>query len=186
MVYQPKVVQMFGIVTDLEKRFICPEAALEYYSGQPVFPRVPRHRLLYENDITPRICVAPTLEDCITAIGVEKFSQCCRYCGDYPVFDCLSNKIYPIIIQEFGLDEPYYKPSANEVSDVAWTREAWICQSATPIDTELVWLHNRSIFADGLEGDEGPLICVDVSFLSGPPQWGVHPWLNNMVGSSAC
>jgi len=182
MVYQPRVVQMFRIVTDLEKRFSCPGAALKYYSGQPVFPKIPRHRLLFEDGVTPRICVAPTVEDCITAIGVEKFSYSSCFWGTAPMRDFETCEVFPIIIQKFGNNEAYYKPSYREVPDVAWTNEMWIREPATPIDTKLVWLDGGSIFAnysEDSEGNEGPIICMDVQFHLDPPPWGLHPWLKN-------
>ena len=78
---------MYRIEANLENRFPDLKTALAAFSKDiEVMPVLPATRNEREDSTTPRICVAPTLEDCITGIGVlGRFRR--TLSGNEEVFD---------------------------------------------------------------------------------------------------
>ena len=96
---------MYHLVANLEERFACIGEALEHYAPDlPVFPKVPASRMLFEDGITPRICVAPSVEECITAMGIRRFERCI---ADECIPEYLKNEVYPVLLLSFSENEDY-------------------------------------------------------------------------------
>lgn len=151
------------------------EAVAACESGMLLTPHVPPTRLPNEEATTPRLCVAPCVEQCLTAIG--PLGALARCLGANPEAAEYENKheAYPVIVFEIPDSTPVYHPTKEEVPDVEKTGEAWICEPIRPQTASLVWLGSESLLLD--PGDES--VCVGVSFL--PEQslrFKCHPWLD--------
>lgn len=172
---------MYHVIANLEKHFRSADKALEYYDLQfPIIPKIPSTRMSREDGITPRICVAPTIEDCFTAMGMHRFLRCVE---SFLHFDTPEEKeVYPFLLLSFSQFEGYYTPSEKEVPDVGVTNEHWLRKPACPETVDLLWLTSNSIAWDqDINADDfgqGSEICAVVDYLKEPPAWGIHPWLD--------
>lgn len=166
---------MYHVAANLEGRFNSVDEALRFYTS--VFEaKVPKTRSPGEDAVTPRICVAPTIEDCMSGIGLlGRLRRCLGGNDGAYSYAVAGNEIYPIIIVEFSKDEDYYKPTIDEVPDVDITNEYWIRYDALPISVRLVWLDMYSI---KWKSEDKPEICKQVEYYDIPPNWGNHPWIN--------
>ena len=67
----------YHVVADLEKRFGSSEEAVAAYTDALMIPQVSPRRMDDEDGKTLRICVAPTIEGCITALlNLLLFERC--------------------------------------------------------------------------------------------------------------
>lgn len=90
------------------------------------YPRIPKHRIEQEESTTPRVCVAPTIEDCLTGIPD----------GGYGLRTLLNNnnnkiKVFRIDTHKLGIQNQDVLPSVHLfreglVPDAATTNETWI------------------------------------------------------------
>ena len=69
-------------------------------------PRVPETIMRHENYWTPRICVSPSINGCLTAL--QRYKEGDVLC----VYECFSKN--------------YYQPTEEEVEDAPLTGEFWI------------------------------------------------------------
>ena len=75
-----------------------------------MFPRVPDSRLSYENAATKRVCFAPSIANCISAIPPKR-----------------AHGIMYVYIPVITDDTTGYRPSKTQVSDIDKTNEIWLC-----------------------------------------------------------
>lgn len=163
---------LYHVSAPLEGRFQSLEEVQLHIAIPPIFkPRIPFSRLPGEDNKTPRICLAPSLEDCITGMGVNLFHRCIND----NCFAVDGREVYPILVSSFWTEDlDLYKPSSEEVPDVEETREIWALNQAIPAYVDLIWLGMDSVFVPW----ENEHICEYVRFFKEPPEWGNHPWLN--------
>lgn len=169
----------YHIVTCLEDHFDSIYAAMNAYrAGVRLTPRIPKSKMKQENATTPRICVAPTLEQCVTAIGVMGiFRRCCGSEEDAYSYTIAGLEVYPVIVLTFE-EDTYYTPTEEDVPDIRDTDELWITHSAAPISVELKWLNYGSLGVKEIEGydSKSRYVCDRVTFVK-PERWHIHPWL---------
>ena len=100
-----------------------------------LIPRIPENILIDENQEEPRICLAPTVEDCLTAIGSKRLEI---------VFERYNNNLsgIPILIKEFANLDPKWliKPTTEDVPDSEITNEHWYLETCKPSNVYVKWL----------------------------------------------
>ena len=64
---------MYKIIANIDDKFDSAEEALDFYDGRVVKPTIPSTRSSDEDSTTPRICVAESIENCISSIGYTCF-----------------------------------------------------------------------------------------------------------------
>lgn len=166
---------MYHVIANLELKFNNLNQAVRYASAKPfIIPAIPATMMSEEDRNTPRICVAPTIEDCITAIGL--FGTFRRCLNDNPDTKSYENddEAYPILILEFE-NGGEYTPDKHQVPDVETTHEHWLLNPAKPKKISLKWLNSYSIKIQ--ENENGQAICKSVKFLESTENYH-HPWLD--------
>lgn len=176
----------YHVVAPLEGKFNSVGEAVEFFKSNPLTPRIPIHTADGEERETNRICIAPSVELCLTAIGViGTFRRCCAINQDAFDYATEALEVYPILICEFD-DPEVYKPTIEQVPDVGLTRERWLLQPAIPDRVCLKWLHSRSIRWSQKVLARHKWVCKNVDFVE-PTPISKHPWLNgfgNVLDSS--
>lgn len=166
----------YHISYDLELKFDGLADAEAYARSRPVFmPAVPWTAMNGEDRTVPRICVAPTLEGCISAIKPQgAFRRCLNANPDAKSYEN-DGEAYPVLIAEFH-GVRCEAPSAAQVPDVGTTGERWILDPARPDLIRVAWLDAYSI---GIKDDDpsGNVICTSVRLLEDPSGYS-HPWLD--------
>lgn len=169
--------EMYHIIYDLERKFVGLEDCWRWLETLVLEPRIPYHRMIGEDRTTLRVCVGETIEDCVTAIGVEGVFRRCFYNEDFylpPLYR--ENEAYPIIIVELSDNLNYRTPTKAEVPDVAITNEKWLLEAAVPVSAGIAWLDAYSIEAEyNFEFD--CYICSCFNPLKSTMMHN-HPWLN--------
>lgn len=115
--------------------------------GRMIFPRVPKNRMVEtgaENDITPRISFAPSIDECLMALSADVEGI------------------------EFFVHEPVGKfqafhPSKIDVPDVEYTSEVWV---TTPVKLKKVCKIRV------LPSDDLPTYDYDFKDFEGHPRTG--------------
>lgn len=160
---------MYHIISDLETIYTSLDTVV---IPQVLVPYIPTTTMPGENTTIKRVCAAPTIEQCMTAIGlIGRFRRCLAENEDAFSYDSEGNEVYPIIVVKLPDDFPWYTPTTEEVPDQATTGEKWALTPIQPIHAEIKWLSPWSIIMDER------LICTSVTFeddISGKD----HPWLN--------
>ena len=173
---------MYRIIANLEEKYKTLDEAINDFSiDKYISPVIPYSHMPEEDNTIPRICVAPTLEDCINAMGIlGRFRRCCAANEDGKSYEYWGKEIYPIIILEFSDNEDYYKPSKEFVPDVDTTNEYWITYPTKPISVKLKWVHPRSVIWDEeLAEEENTFKCIELDLLDAPDSFhSDHPYLN--------
>lgn len=162
---------MVRVLYDLETRFKS-LGAVQYFLNHltMVYPEKPLTAGVEESSAPARICVAPTVEDCISGITPDWRFRRCLGDGQYKN----ENEIYPIII--LVLDgESFYRPSPHEVPDVDITNEHWYLKPAKVLKKELRWIGHDSIKTN--KTYSGSLRCTRVEYVKSTIGFD-HPWLN--------
>lgn len=168
---------MYHILYDLESRFQSLEEVQNYIQDITFTPDIPRTAMQNEDRDTPRISVAPTIEDCITAIGSYGMFRRCLDANPHTKSYENNNEVYPIVICEFPNEipeNPYITPTPEQVPDVSDTHEKWLLQPAKPARTSIAWLDAHSILLDTKRLKEP---CTHVTFVQDIKNKD-HPWLN--------
>lgn len=166
---------MYHIISDLETMF--PSLA-EVEKPDILHPYIPMTAAPGEDTAITRVPAAPTIEQCLTAIGLlGRFRRCLADNEDTYSYAVEGNEVYPILVVELPDELPdgqsWYKPTEEQVPDVERTGEVWSLYPVKPVRSEIKWLSMFSITCD--EDDEE--ICTAVEFetdLVGKD----HPWLN--------
>lgn len=167
-----KSTRMYHVMYDLEPRFSSLQQALEFTENLKfISPRVPHTHGMEEETVTPRVCVAPTLELCITAIGAGgRFRRCIetRYNNE--------REVYPVIVCE--VEGNFEKPPTKDVPDVEFTKELWSRSVVRVKQAELRWLGSDSLKIAYMGA--GELVCrIDWVW---DPSGYLHPWLTEGQG----
>lgn len=166
---------MFRIEANLENRFPDLASAVAAFSTdvaiQPVLPATRNEK---EDGETPRICVAPALEDCVSGIGVlGRFRRTLSNNDGAFSYAVKGNEAYPVIVLEFN-DDGVYVPTPEQVFDVERTHECWFLTPKKPKSMRLCWLDMYSVL---WESEDNPRVCKKIRFLHDPSGYD-HPWLN--------
>lgn len=168
---------MYHITANIDERFRNEEEAFCYYANHIFIPRVPVTHMQGEDSVTKRICVAPTIEDCLSGIGLTgRLHRCLAANEDALSYVTAGREMYPILIAEFSDFEEYYSPTPEQVPDVGMTNEHWILNRAIPESVEIVWLNMFSILWDNSYCPR----CRSVKLYWRPLPDATHPWLNGM------
>lgn len=179
--------KVYHVVCSLENRFRSLSEAKEHYS-KVIYPRIPNTAGIYEDKTTPRICVAPTIEGCLTGIKLlGRLRRCLAANEDAMSYETLGLEVYPIIILEFDVPESIlYKPLKHQVPDVDITNEYWITQPIKANRVSVKWLNPRSIIWEETHRQEMWYKCKKVIFTRSIKGRN-HPWINgrgNILESS--
>ena len=165
---------MYHIIADLETRFRNLKEVRQFMQNSYFTPKIPITHMLEEDQPTPRICVAETIENCVTSIGIVGTFRRCLAENDSAKSYENDNEAYPILVVKFPDNLDYIKPTPAQVPDVESTGEYWLLNPARPESIKLKWLSARSIIYD----ENGPKItCTKITFLSATDGYD-HPWLN--------
>ena len=87
--------------------------SLDNHDGEIFEPRVPKNRMNWEDDQTPRICFAEDLYGCLQAIDMMPLPRMEQF---FFVHE-------PILLHDHT--DPFYYPTRDEVPDVNETGEVW-------------------------------------------------------------
>ena len=176
----------YHVITTADKEFRSADEAVRYFSTTPLEPRIPTHVADGEDTRVPRICVAPSVEICFTAIGlIGAFRRCCAINQDAFDYSTEVLEVYPVIICEFDNIDPY-RPSVEEVPDVGLTREGWLFEPTLPDRVYVKWLYPHSIRWNKKALKDRKWVCKSIEFVE-PHVLNKHPWLNgfgNVLDSS--
>lgn len=126
--------------------------AIELYSNG-LYPRIPMSAGYNEDKTIPRVCLAPRVEQCITAIG----------------FNIGPNRYKPIVILEFDLEDwEVYCPTVEQLPDVEDTGEVWSLCHIKPTAVYEKWLGQGSIVRKVHKHKDGtPFVeCIRLEYLS--------------------
>lgn len=175
---------MYHVIAPLEARFPDLQSARDYAarlrSGQEtVKPSVPDTAQDGEDKTTPRICVAPYVEDCITALGVTGlFRRCLNSREDAKSYEN-DDEAYPIMVLKFADGLDYIKPTKAQVPDAGSTHEHWLLTPASPVDAYIAWLDAYSIKYKDMTRRGGPsrIQCTGAVYVRNINMMS-HPWLD--------
>lgn len=166
---------MYHILYNLETFFDSLADVEKALENLVLTPRIPETAMELEDQETPRICVAPTIEDCITAIGtIGPFRRCANTNPDAKSYEN-TDEIYPIVVIELPDNLDYITPTKQQVPDVEETNEKWLTKPITPIKKSIKWLDQFSIEFD--ETHPIKTICTKVKFVENITGKH-HPWLD--------
>ena len=115
-------------------------------------PYIPQSAGPTEDMTTPRVCLAPSVEQCFTSIG----------------FSLGPHLRKPVIVAEFDLSESQiYTPTEEQVPDVALTGEVWSLARIIPVSVEVKWVGRNSInWRKTIMNDGVPLmVCESIDFV---------------------
>lgn len=174
----------YHIIANIDTRFSSAEEALKFYTmGTGYKPYIPETCACGEDNVTPRIPVAQSVEDCITSIGViGRFRRCCAENEDAKSYEVEGKEAYPLILVMFNVtDDEVYVPSVEEVPDVWFTQERWLLEETKPEYVELVWVYPESIRYDIVGKqlqDKVIFYCTQCHYTYEPLEGRHHPWLD--------
>lgn len=174
---------MYRVIANIDSKSPNYKAAMRWYfqpDGKPrvVLPVLPESAAPGEDMRTPRICVAPTINNCLTAIGLlGRLRRCLARNEDAFSYMNIGREVYPVLVQEF-FGPRVYKPTARQVKDQPWTHEHWILEPLRPKRQYIIWLGMDSI--TWREAPRMPLgyTCINVRYDLRPPKNSNHPWIN--------
>lgn len=172
---------MFHVVANIDSRFSSLMAALAVYNyDTPVRPEKIFSAMPGEDAETPRICVAPTIEQCITGIGLlGRFRRCLEANEEAKSYATMGREVYPILVLQFADDLPYYTPTSEQVPDSIVTGEQWLLEPAVPTSIRLAWMGMDSILWAEDERALHGYVCATAKLDYRPfPPDKDHPWLN--------
>ena len=184
---------MYHIVTNIDSRFTSLEQALSVYNtDSEVVPRIPYSVVVPADIAKPRICVAPTVEQCLTSIGLLKnFRRCLSANKDAVSYATAGLEVYPILVLTFDDALSYYKPFLVDVPDCDVTNEKWLQTATKPTNVEVRWLGMYSILYQKTAsiGKRTPIYeCTSIKWIDDAESGYNHPWLNgkgHILDSSA-
>ena len=170
---------MYHIIANLELRFDSLDDALSWANSRPrswFEPKVPYTAMPEEDKTTPRICGAPTLEGCVTALSpIGTFRRCLNANEDAKSYEN-DEEVYPVFVVTFSDSHDWVKPTKEQVPDVQLTDEHWLLAPALPTNIELKWLDAYSIDIKEDE-DTCKTVCTGIRFVDNLTSMH-HPWLD--------
>lgn len=126
-----------------------------------IYPHIPKNRLNGEDGSIPRICVADTLDGCLTSMGfahtcIEEIQRvmlheqelCDNPKHEAPLWTSLWKRLrFPFTLLTFEIDQGdpalrYPDELTDLVPDASWTGEHWITRPTLPFNIEHVWLYD--------------------------------------------
>lgn len=163
-------------------------AQIQHLKTVPTEPYIPFTACFGEDTNTKRIPVAPSVEDCISAIGIlSVFSRCITHEHRAKNYRRTGNEYYPIIVIKYPAQADYIKPDSGQVPDQEWTNEHWLMEPTVPEFVDLFWLGMTSIDITDCPSDISPCLATNVRLLRTEqlPLNAVHPWLTG-PGTGHC
>lgn len=148
----------------------------------PTEPYIPYTAASGEDTTTKRIPVAPSVEDCISAICIpSKFFRCINHTHRMRQYIRQGNEYYPIIVMKYPAQANYVKPDPGRVPDQEYTNEHWLIEPTKPEFVDLFWLGMNSIDVTDCPSNICPYLATDVRLLRTEelPDNAVHPWLTD-------
>ena len=122
---------------------------------EPIYPHIPQNPIEGENNSIQRICTAPSLDDCLTALGptfiglnvLHELSQAC----DNGIVE--RDVTLPFTMFQFAIDRKnpalmFTGKVAKYVPDAFWTQECWITEPIVPFDSKHLWLVDGKVSED--------------------------------------
>ena len=165
---------LYHVMSDLETRFRTLDDVKEFIKNPRMTPAVPWSAMDGEDKTTPRICVAPDIESCVTAVKpLGRFRRCLNAHPDAKSYEN-DDEAYPVLVLTFpdGIEDVV--PDKTQVPDAALTGERWILRPVIPQTVELRWLGAYSVMLD-----EDMARCTGVTFLTDSELKSMHhPWLD--------
>lgn len=124
--------------------------------SKPVLPSVPEHTMDRENKTIKRICTAPSLDDCLTALGPNLIGlyACTTMMQQHEhqvsLSNILSEVTFPFTVARFEVDRKdpnVFLPGTiiDYVPDAFLTQECWLTKPEVPDTVEQLWLVNGKI-----------------------------------------
>lgn len=124
--------------------------------SKPVLPSVPEHTMDRENKTIKRICTAPSLDDCLTALGPNLIGlyACTTMMQQHEhqvsLSNILSEVTFPFTVARFEVDRKdpnVFLPGTiiDYVPDAFLTQECWLTKPTVPDTVEQLWLVNGKI-----------------------------------------
>lgn len=159
---------MFHVMYNLESRFASLSDALEYVRYlQTIETRVPLTHGFCEDATVPRVCVAPTVELCLTGIGAgASFRRCIGTTFEN------EHEAYPCIVCE--VEGQFFQPDQDLVPDVGFTQEHWSLSDVEVIRAEVKWLGSNSVKVKVTGSGE---LVTSVQWLTDLAGYH-HPWID--------
>lgn len=168
---------LYRIAANIDSMFPNAQEALNYFNQTPLIPQIPLTAAEHEDKTIPRVCVAPTLKNCITAISVMgRFRRCLAANTDAKSYETHGLEVYPVIVQYISAREAV-DPPKGAVPDLRYTHEKWLMKPTMPLKNELRWLGMRSIIWHYAPKYWLGYTCQDVRWVTPGPN-STHPWLN--------
>lgn len=174
---------MYRVVANIDSMYVNLAQCMDYCGIKPfarltVVPRVPSTAKPPEDMVTARICVAPTVEECITAIGLlGRFRRCLELNDGAMSYSNIGRETYPVLVEEFN--RPLvYRPYGEQVADGIYTREHWILVPTTPNRSKIIWLTAKSILWKEVKGFNMGYACKKLHYTDTPKPNMNHPWIN--------
>lgn len=160
---------MYHIFYDLETRFRSLAEVQEWVAClTQLIPEVPRTYMSGEDASIARVCAAPTVEACITAVKATGTFRRCLTDADDDLFDYENdNEVYPIVV--CSLEGTFFSPARALVPDVHTTGEVWATSPCRVVSANLVWVGKKSIIYE----EDRVTACMYAN-----PAGKDHPWLN--------
>ena len=118
---------VYHVVSDLEHHFNSLSESLKA-CRQPFYPKIPTNKSPEEDSTTPRICVARSVEECLSGISLlGVFRRCLAANEDAKSYATHGREVYPIIVVAFDVhSNSLYKPTPVQVADADLTGELWL------------------------------------------------------------
>lgn len=185
--------RVFHVVTGLDSRFKSLDKAVQFLESQDFSPIIPESHTDNEDRTLARLCVAKSIEDCVTGIGVRRVFFRCLEAWDAPSYILDGKEQYPIGIIEIEVPEyRIFSPTPELVPDVEFTHELWIRSSDFQIvNRSIVWIDQFSVDIDDQEENPDNVLidsvrhvfeyrCLAIRFSETPAADKHHPWLDGM------
>lgn len=151
-------------------------ALLNKLMVQGIDPKIPYHTMTDEDRTTPRICVARSIENCVSSIGViGDFRRCCNANPDAKSYEN-DNEAYPVIILQFA-ESDFVTPTNEQVPDCKDSGELWLTSRAVPVCGQIKWLGAYSVKYETTDTEF--IRCTAVDFLPDVKNYH-HPWLDGL------
>lgn len=116
-----------------------------------IFPRVPQNHMFSEDTKQPRICVSPSLDDCLTAIGLDFVGiTFAKNIITTKSQNPISELTFSFVIRTYDITQNTESILHNDkvrayVPDADVTHECWIVQPTKPQNIYLAWLLDADV-----------------------------------------
>ncbi len=177
--------RVYHVVSTLDTDYPDLASASKALAKLQLIPAIPQSMCSGEDRSIPRICVAKSVEDCITGIGVGHRFHRCLEAEDAYSYVSRGREVYPIGILEIEIDpEDLVTPTVDQVDDASFTHELWITSDRFDIvSRKLVWIDQFSISLDEEEfiSEKTHIYsrkCKSIKYTNRPEPGKHHPWID--------